>query len=118
LIDNDAGYDYSIPPDQHPAGCYEIELVIQRIQQPAWQLGARAQIDAPPATPSSSPLGSSCASTARLPTKDDGTVHRSVVDRTASRTLVLNASNTLRVGVSAVSGLGRIWRRFAASRRS
>jgi len=45
LTDNDVGYDYSIPPDQHPAGCYEIELVIQRIQQPAWQLDAGAQID-------------------------------------------------------------------------
>jgi hypothetical protein len=43
------------------------------------------------------------------------------VDQTAARrvcTLMLNVSNTLRVGASAVSGLRRIWRRFAAGRRS
>jgi SAM-dependent methyltransferase len=121
LADNDAGYDYSIPPDQHPAGCYEIELVIQRIKQPTWQLNTGAQFCTPPALPSSSPPGSSCASTARLPTKDDGTVHCSFVDRAASPrvcTLMLNASNTLRVGVPVVSRLRRIWRRFAAGPRS
>jgi SAM-dependent methyltransferase len=56
LIDNDAGYDYSIPPDQHPAGCYEIELVIQRIKQPVWQLDASAQRRASSTVPSSAPL--------------------------------------------------------------
>ncbi len=38
LADNDLGYDYSIPPDYHPSGCYEIELVIQKIQQPSWHI--------------------------------------------------------------------------------
>jgi SAM-dependent methyltransferase len=84
LTDNDAGYDYSIPPNQHPAGCYEIELVIQRIQQPAWQLRSGAQID------------------------------RSAFRRI--RASMLNASNTLQVGVSAVGA--RVWRRLVAGRHS
>lgn len=36
LSDNDNGYDYSSPLDEHPHGCYEIELVIEKIQQPEW----------------------------------------------------------------------------------
>jgi SAM-dependent methyltransferase len=120
LTDNDAGYDYSIPPDQHPAGCYEIELVIQRIQQPAWHLDAGAQIDAPPATPSAAPSGLNCGMTPGLPAAgDDGAFHCSIVDRSTSRrirALMLNASNTLRVGVSAVGA--RVWRRLVAGRHS
>jgi SAM-dependent methyltransferase len=38
LADNDLFYDYSLPNETHPVGCYEIELVIERIAQPAWQL--------------------------------------------------------------------------------
>lgn len=38
LADNDFGYVYSIPPDQHPGGCYEIELVVQKIARPSWPL--------------------------------------------------------------------------------
>jgi SAM-dependent methyltransferase len=38
LSDNDADYDYSIPPDRHAGGCYEIELVIEKIVPPAWTL--------------------------------------------------------------------------------
>jgi SAM-dependent methyltransferase len=36
LAENDMEYDYSLPPDQHPYGCYEIELVIQKISPPNW----------------------------------------------------------------------------------
>jgi SAM-dependent methyltransferase len=36
LIDNDRGYDYSIPPEKHAGGCYELECVIQKISPPAW----------------------------------------------------------------------------------
>lgn len=32
--DNDAGFDYNQPPTEYPAGCYEIEVVIQRIARP------------------------------------------------------------------------------------
>ncbi len=35
LRDNDQGFDYGIPADAWPEGCYEIEVVIQRIQRPA-----------------------------------------------------------------------------------
>lgn len=38
LIDNDRGYDYSIPPDRHSNGCYEIECVIQKITPPHWTI--------------------------------------------------------------------------------
>jgi SAM-dependent methyltransferase len=38
LADNDAGYDYTIGPERHAGGCYEIELVIEKIARPAWQL--------------------------------------------------------------------------------
>lgn len=36
LVDNDFRYDYAIAPDRHPRGCYEIELVLEKIAQPAW----------------------------------------------------------------------------------
>jgi SAM-dependent methyltransferase len=122
LADNDAHYDYSIPPDQHPAGCYEIELVIQRIKQPAWGLDASAEIGTPSAAPSSAPMGLNCATTVGLPTAGDGgAFHCSIGDRSTSRrirTLMLQASNALRTGVSAVGGLGRVWRRLVPDRHS
>jgi SAM-dependent methyltransferase len=36
LQDNDRGFDYSIGPKKHAAGCYEILLVIERIERPKW----------------------------------------------------------------------------------
>lgn len=39
LADNDFGYVYIIGPDQHAAGCYEIELVIEKIEPPHWPIG-------------------------------------------------------------------------------
>lgn len=38
LEDGDAGFDYSIGPDKHSDGQYEITLVIQKIPLPAWEL--------------------------------------------------------------------------------
>lgn len=38
LADNDMGYDYSLPIDMHPVGCLEIELVLEKITPPAWQV--------------------------------------------------------------------------------
>lgn len=38
LADNDLGYDYSIGPNRHAGGCYEIELVVEKISPPAWRL--------------------------------------------------------------------------------
>lgn len=38
LADNDVAYGYSIPTDSHPGGCYEIELVIEKIAVPPWAL--------------------------------------------------------------------------------
>jgi SAM-dependent methyltransferase len=127
LADNDAGYDYSIPPDQHPGGCYEIELVIQKIRQPAWHMDAGEHIGAPPpATPSSLPLGPNCA-TALVPTAgspsagDDGVIRPSIGDRSASRqifALSLDDPDRFLVGISALASLRRIWRRLAVGRRS
>ncbi len=49
LADNDAGYDYAIGPEAHAIGCYEIELVIEKIQPPAWRLEAPRPRRADPA---------------------------------------------------------------------
>ena len=38
LEDNDSGYDYALGPGAHPAGCYEIVLVIEKIRPPPWTL--------------------------------------------------------------------------------
>lgn len=38
LRDNDMGYSYEIGPERHANGCYEIELVIEKITPPAWNL--------------------------------------------------------------------------------
>ena len=36
MIDNDAGFNYASSIDAAPAGNYEIELVLQKIERPAW----------------------------------------------------------------------------------
>jgi SAM-dependent methyltransferase len=36
LKDVDDGFDYTIPPEQHAAGCYEIELVLEKIRIPSY----------------------------------------------------------------------------------
>ena len=36
--DCDVGYDYALPLEQHPQGALEIELVLQKIQPPAWHV--------------------------------------------------------------------------------
>lgn len=38
LEDNDKGYNYSIPPEQHSHGAYEILLVAQKINTPSWKI--------------------------------------------------------------------------------
>jgi SAM-dependent methyltransferase len=38
LAENDAGYNYDMPADEHPCGCYEIELVIEKIKRPSWHV--------------------------------------------------------------------------------
>ena len=38
LQDNDEGYDYERGPQFHASGQYEIELVIQKIRKPEWDL--------------------------------------------------------------------------------
>ena len=46
LTDNDRGFDYTIEPEKHATGSYEILLVIERIARPGWaeQLTAPAKI--------------------------------------------------------------------------
>ena len=39
LAENDAGYQYGLPPNMHPEGCHEIELVVEKIAMPLWRLG-------------------------------------------------------------------------------
>jgi SAM-dependent methyltransferase len=38
LAENDANYRYDFLTERHPDGCYEIELVIQKIDPPSWGL--------------------------------------------------------------------------------
>ncbi|HEX4845445.1 MAG TPA: CheR family methyltransferase, partial [Geothrix sp.] len=38
LMDDDESYNYAIPPTEHAGGAYQIELVIEKIQQPTWPL--------------------------------------------------------------------------------
>lgn len=38
LADEDLGYDYDLPIDQHPVGALEISLVLEKIQPPAWNV--------------------------------------------------------------------------------
>lgn len=38
LADNDLGYLYHLPTSTHPCGCYEIEMVLEKITPPAWDL--------------------------------------------------------------------------------
>ncbi len=38
LCDNDLGYDYDIPPLDPATGCFEIELVLEKIAQPHWDV--------------------------------------------------------------------------------
>ena len=38
FADADFGYRYDLPRDMHPAGVLEMELVIQKISPPAWQV--------------------------------------------------------------------------------
>jgi SAM-dependent methyltransferase len=41
LRDNDEAYTYGIGPEAHAGGDYEIELVIQKIKKPEWDLAGR-----------------------------------------------------------------------------
>lgn len=38
LADNDSGFVYAIGPNAHSRGCYEIELVLQKLPPPGWEL--------------------------------------------------------------------------------
>src|SRR5208337_2813433 len=38
LRDSDEGYAYDVGPEAHPGGGYEIELVVQKITKPNWDL--------------------------------------------------------------------------------
>ena len=48
LRDIDDGFNYALPPDAHPKGCYEIELVVEKIRPPAYaaRLAPTPQADA------------------------------------------------------------------------
>jgi SAM-dependent methyltransferase len=42
LKDIDDGFDYTLPPDRHAVGCYEIELVLQKIMIPVYANALRS----------------------------------------------------------------------------
>ena len=43
LADNDLHFDYAIPPGRHSGGCYELELVVEKILAPEWALDTRTE---------------------------------------------------------------------------
>ena len=45
LADNDERFTYVIPPDKHSGGCYELEVVIEKIQAPTWTIQDAATAD-------------------------------------------------------------------------
>ncbi|MBB5730439.1 hypothetical protein FHS99_002942 [Sphingomonas prati] len=49
LVENDAGFNYRPTPRETGSGCYEIELVVERIVQPHWVLDDGAVRPYPPA---------------------------------------------------------------------
>ena len=126
LADNDVNYNYSIPPDQHPAGCYEIELVIQKIRQPSWHLDGGKHFGALPAAPDSATVDPNCATTLIATpgppsTADDCTIRFSDVDKSSPReipALMPNECNGSLGGISPLAGLRRTWRWLVGSRRS
>ncbi|MEN6440734.1 MAG: methyltransferase domain-containing protein [Syntrophobacter sp.] len=38
LRDNDDGFNYDIPPGTHSKGCYEVECVIRKLEEPHWKI--------------------------------------------------------------------------------
>lgn len=38
LADNDDHFDYTIPPEKHSGGCYELETVIEKLRAPNWSI--------------------------------------------------------------------------------
>ena len=38
LCDNDADYDYSVWPNRHAQGAYEVECVLEKIRKPEWSI--------------------------------------------------------------------------------
>lgn len=38
LVDNDMKFVYKLPPEVHSGGCYEIEMVLEKIQEPSWKI--------------------------------------------------------------------------------
>jgi hypothetical protein len=38
LVDNDLGFTYASPPEAHSGGCYEIEMVLEKIAEPPWNI--------------------------------------------------------------------------------
>lgn len=38
LIDNDVRFTYALPPEVHSGGCYEIEMVLEKIREPSWKI--------------------------------------------------------------------------------
>ena len=59
LVDGDIGFDYRLGPEVHSGGCYEIEMVLERIAEPAWALSDPPDLTTVMAEPSvTSPLSS------------------------------------------------------------
>jgi SAM-dependent methyltransferase len=38
MLENDRGFNYTLGPEVHSSGCYEIECVIEKIKEPQWRI--------------------------------------------------------------------------------
>jgi SAM-dependent methyltransferase len=47
LMDNDDHFTYSLPPSSHSGGGYEIEMVLEKIAPPWWNISNLEQVDVP-----------------------------------------------------------------------
>lgn len=102
LIDNDAHYDYTIGPERHAGGCYEIEMVIQKIALPVWQL---ERPPAPAPAPVRAPIAAPVSTSVTPPETASHRTLRSVVQlvRPAARLLPETIKRPLRNGLQAIA---------------
>jgi SAM-dependent methyltransferase len=103
LRDNDEDYTYAVGPEAHSGGGYEIELVVQKITPPGWDLAG-------PSDPLQDGLESAQDEVSRL------TAERDALSRESARwfdaAILAPAERVLR---TSPPGRGRGWRRLARS---
>jgi SAM-dependent methyltransferase len=99
LLDNDAGFTYATPPETHSAGSYEIEMVLEKIAQPPWNIVPDLEIlDIGPQTEAIKWLGfSSCESGFRWTNGKRAAIHFQLTAEMVDAVLAANSVISLTV---------------------